>query len=444
MTNVIFENLFYLGTLPLVTAIVHYFFNSCLGCHTKNKLHIFILYFIFCLTSGWLYLTPYFGKLDSLLNLFMLMIISNFYKGSFRWKVGAVMFISAVIILSDMMIQSFLMIIFPNYTTDIYIISLFLSKLVMIILTHIAVQLFTSYGEGYLPNWYWVFLIFCPFISFSGLYVLTRYMINIDFIWLYPTMSIGLLFINFFVFILCDYILRLQTMKTQTVLLEKQINYYTNQYLLAESCQKKMLKFRHDIKNVLIGLQAKLKAGEISGSKQIVDTLIDDFNSSKGIAHSGNLIVDSIINYKYQEANSSKITFNLDLRLPADIILDPTFISVILGNALDNAIEACQQIISEKKYIKIKMHYQNENLFIYIENPYTGYIRKNLSGKILSSKSDYQSHGIGLKSICDMIEKLGGLLNIDFKDSVFKIEAVLFNIKRERNKQNISSLTIDC
>lgn len=205
--------------------------------------------------------------------------------------------------------------------------------------------------------------------------------------------------LNFFVFILCDYILRLQTMQTQTVLLEQQINYYAHQYLLAESAQKKTLQFRHDIKNVLIGLQAKLKTGEISGSQQILDTLIDDFNSSKGIAHSGNLIVDSIINYKQQAVDSFNIPFNLDLRLPADIILDSTAISVILGNALDNAIEACQQINNGKQYINIQMHYQNESLFIRLENPYTGSIRTNISGKILSTKSDNKLHGIGLKSI---------------------------------------------
>lgn len=431
MNNVIIEELFYLGTFPFIAAIVHHFLCNCLGCRLQKKSHILLICFLYCLLSGGLYLSPFSGYIKLLLNFVLLMLLSCFYKNSLRWRASAIVFILAIIFLSDVIVQSFLMAFFPSYTTEIYIVGLFLSKFVMLILTHVAVQLFTSYGEGSLSGWYWSFLLLCPLISFMGLYGLSRHFHLIELPWLYPTLSIGLLFINFFVFILCDHILKLQAMQTQTILLEQQINYYTNQYLLAESAQKETLRFRHDLKNVLIGLQAKLETGEVSGSKQILNTLIDDFSSSKGIAHSGNLIIDSIINYKHQVASSVNIPFQLDLRFPAEIVLDPTAISVILGNALDNAIEACQRIHSGKRYIKIQMHYQHESLFIHIENTYAGSIRTNISGKICSTKSNYKSHGIGLKSIHDMVEKMQGLLDISFDHNIFQLEIVLFNIKRK-------------
>lgn len=436
------EDLFYLGTFPFIATIVHHFFSNCLGCRLQKKSLILLIYFLYCLMSGGLYLSSFSGNIMGLLNIFLVLLLSFFYKSSLRWRIGAVMFIIAIIFLSDVMVQSLLMVIFPGYTTAIYILSLFISKFIMLTLAHVALRLFTSYGQGSLSGWYWCFLLFCPLMSFLGLYGLSRNYYIMQSPWLYSTLSIGLLSITFLVFILCDHVLRLQAIQRHAVLLKQQINYYTHQYLLAESAYKDTLRFRHDMKNILIGLKAKLKIGDVSGGQEILNTLIDDFNSSKGIAHSGNSIVDSLINYKQQTADLFKIVFHLDLRLPADIILDSTTISVILGNALDNAIEACQQVNNGNRYIKIQMHYQHESLFIHLENPYTGTIRTNPFGMICSTKSGYKAHGIGLKSINDMVEKLHGLLDIAYNNGIFQVDIVLFNVKRENEDGSFEKTNI--
>lgn len=436
MNELVLENLFYIGTFPFLAAIVHYFFSHCLGCRLKTKLSILLLYSLYCLLSIGLYLSPFTGIVQPLLNLFLLFLLSYFYECSLKWRLGATAFLVAIVILSDALVQLFLMALLSSNSLAIYIVSLFLSKLIMLILAYAAVQFITAYGDGSLSKWYWSFLFVCPILSLwgaHGLFRLTRNFPSFEssWLWIYTIILIGLIFINFFVFILCDYVLRLQAMQTQTLLLEKQISYYTHQYTLAESVQKETLQFRHDLKNILIGLQAKLKARKVTESKQMLHTLIGDFSSSKGIAHSGNLIVDSIINYKQQRAHSFLIPFSIDLRLPPDIILDSTSISVILGNALDNAIEACRRIEDGEKYIKIQMHYQNESLFIRIENPYNGMILTDITGKIRSSKkTDSKSHGIGLNSIRTMIEKHHGHLDISYDENIFQMEIILFNIKR--------------
>ncbi|QUH28451.1 sensor histidine kinase [Vallitalea guaymasensis] len=438
MNNYMIENLAYIGTFPFIAAMAYYFFSNCFGCGINKKSYIVIVHFLYCLFSWVIFIFLSSSIINPLLNILLFILLSLFYKGNFKYKICAVFFFIAIIFLSDVMVQSLLLTTFYNYQTEMYILSLFLSKFMMFILIHIALQLISSYSvnaEGGLSRWNWSFLILCPILSVVGIYGLYNnyYIRSVKLSWLFPTLSIGLLFINFFVFVLFDRILKIKLMNVKTTVLEQQIDYYTHQYLLAEAAQKDTLRFRHDIKNVLISLQSQLRTGELSGSQQIVNELISDFNTTKGIANSGNLIVDSIINYKEKAVNALDITFHVDLRLPDDILLDSIAISVILGNALDNAIEACQKIYEDERYIKIKMHYQNEGLFINIENPYKGSIRQDITGNIYSSKLDYRSHGIGLNSIRTMVKKYNGLFNSTYINNIFRIEIVLFNVKRKNN-----------
>lgn len=428
MSGILIEDLFYLATLPIIAAIIHNFYSCCLGCRMKKPVGILPVYFAYCTISGALYLSPVPGEFKLLLNLALILCLTCFYNKNLKWKTGAALFIVAIMMLSDAVTQYFLYSLFPADPEASYVISLFLSKIVMLILEYMAVQLFTTYGDGTLSKWYWVFMLACPVISFWGIYRLNKHPVIEDMQLLYPAIAVGLIFINFFVFLLCDHILRYQAASAQAVNLRKQVSYFTSQYVLAEASQRDTMKIRHDIKNVLIGLQAKMETGEAAESRKILDSLFGSLKASQCVAHSGNFVVDSILNYKQRAAAMLDIPFRLDLRFPADLRLDAAVISVVLGNTLDNAIEACGKVSREPRYIKVQMHYQNESLFIRIENPYAGKIHTGIDGRIQSTKSDRKMHGIGLKSVRDTVDKAHGLLDIAFADGVFQVEVVLFNI----------------
>lgn len=349
------------------------------------------------------------------------------------WRISATFFVIAIILLSDVIAQSILNIFLGGDASSLYIMSLFLSKIIMLMLVYAAERICSSYGEGVLSWGYWAFLILCPFLSLISIYGLSCYLKLREMNEIYLSFSIGLVFINYFVFMICDHVLYNQSIEKQTRLLQQQISYYENQYQLAETAQKDTLRFRHDFKNILIGVQAELEAGKVAKGQDTIKMLLDNFNFSKGIVNSGNLSLDSILNYKQQRAAQENIPFYFDLRLPADIILDSTVISVIMGNILDNAIEACKRLKDRTPYVKIQIHYQNESLFIHIENPYSGSIRTDFTGRIHSVKTDHKKHGIGLESVQDMVEKNYGLMNISYKEGIFLTEIALFKIQ----KQNI-------
>ncbi|QOR34932.1 sensor histidine kinase [Clostridium sp. 'deep sea'] len=427
MYNIFVEDIFYVSTYPIIASLIHYFFTNCLGCRLKSKFRIFMVYSIYCLINSVIYFSDYLSNYYSFVNLLLVVALLHFYKGSYKNKLSATVFIIAIALLSDVLVKSLLVAIWNNLDSTNYIISLFVSKFVMLILTHVAVQLCTSYKANVdnLTKWYWLFLVLWPILSFISILTFHKLYPIGNFPWLYPLLTLLLLFTNFFIFILCDKVLRIKLVENQKFLLEKQINYYKNQYHLALSSQRESQRFRHDFKNILVGLYAKITTGELNSSKEMLNNMLSEFNSSKINCNSGNIVIDSIINYKQSIANNIKM--NIDVRVPTSINFNALDISVILGNILDNAIEACKYNDLKNKFINIKIHYLNESLFIYIKNPYSSKIKTNFRGEILSSKLGYNATGLGLKSVKDTINKLNGIFNIDYKNKYFSIEVILFN-----------------
>ena len=96
----------------------------------------------------------------------------------------------------------------------------------------------------------------------------------------------------------------------------------------------------------------------------------------------------------------------------------------MLGNLLDNAIEATEKLESEKD-IFVSLVYQKEKLLIKIRNPYAGVLKKDRAGNYKSEKKDRENHGIGLKSVRKVVEKYEGVMEIHTEDQVFEMCVIL-------------------
>lgn len=422
MDNVFLEELFYLLTLPLLPFIIHYFYNHFFQIRFENKIYIGLLYSVYLACTVALHYSPLPGNIMLILNAALIIFLSFFYYGNYKWRICAALFIFALILLTDSAMFSI--------STTGYIVNLFLSKFLMFMLVLISVRITNAFGEGNLSAWYWILLFICPFISILGVAQLSSNLSLRSYPILFPTVFSGLLIINFLIFILCDRVLCIQAAQSKNQLLEQQNAYYVNQYLVTKDLQEESLRFRHDYKNILLGLRAKVESERKESSIDELDHLIGNIESSRGVCNTENMIIDSIINYKQQVAEKYQIPFSFNLNIPPNLELDTTVTSVILGNVLDNAIEACTEKKNVECYIKMDMQYLNESLFVRIQNPFVNNIRTNFKGEIISTKSDKQVHGIGLKSVKKIVDDCNGLLDISYENSVFQIDIVLFGIRR--------------
>lgn len=94
----------------------------------------------------------------------------------------------------------------------------------------------------------------------------------------------------------------------------------------------------------------------------------------------------------------------------------------LFGNALDNAIECEKKLGKEKRFISLKLAGKDDMISLRIENYCLTIDMKD--GLPVTSKSDKEFHGFGLKSISYIVKKYGGIMKIEFKDNVFALNII--------------------
>lgn len=193
-----------------------------------------------------------------------------------------------------------------------------------------------------------------------------------------------------------------------------------------------MMEFRnarHDIKQHFIVLIEMLDNNQNELATDYLTKLIRMAPLSNiGISRTDNIVVDSLVNAKYIIALKEKIKFTADIHIPMQLPFYSADLSILLGNILDNAIEASLQIAKEERYIKFFMKYETNTLIITVINAFNGELVKNRNGKIISSKIESGYHGIGLESVRKVATKYHGSVVIEAKQETFIIKVILCNL----------------
>ncbi len=114
----------------------------------------------------------------------------------------------------------------------------------------------------------------------------------------------------------------------------------------------------------------------------------------------------------------ARLSNHLDLTL--SIPLKPTDLSILIGNALDNAIESVEKISDpDKRLIHVSVNRQKGFLRIRVENCYEGDIR--FVAGLPSTRKDARYHGYGMKSIRSVVEKYNGSMTVKAEDGWFEL-----------------------
>ena len=160
-------------------------------------------------------------------------------------------------------------------------------------------------------------------------------------------------------------------------------------------------------------------------AKKEISALIDETNMMDYVSYTAHHGIDSILNYEVTKAKLRNIEINVKTTVYKDINIDSKFLCVVLGNAIDNAIEANEN--AANKYIDITILLENNSLYISVKNPYIGTISPKELKESYTSKQDHSHHGFGLKSIRDIANKLGGTVKINTDNHIFTLEILIFD-----------------
>lgn len=237
--------------------------------------------------------------------------------------------------------------------------------------------------------------------------------------------SVILLFlINFATFQLYDAITAALSEKINSILAMEQNRYYYNQFELMKASLDTTRAIKHDLKNHMLSISSLVNKGEKEETLNYIAEIMSSFNAGQNYASSGNIIIDSIINFKLQEAEQKEIVPELDLNIPEKIDIPSFDMTIILGNLLDNAINAASGAIGEKN-INIVIKYDKGRLFLRIDNPYEGEIYED-KGRLLTTKTEKDNHGIGLNSVRKTVQKYSGILNIEYNHNIFSVTVLMY------------------
>lgn len=182
---------------------------------------------------------------------------------------------------------------------------------------------------------------------------------------------------------------------------------------------------KHNLLNEFIVLKELIAGGKYKDAVKYIDEAIDSSHSAEHISSTGNSTVDAIINFKYSVARAYGIEFYLKIFIPEEIPVEQKDMGVVLGNALDNAIEAVKNCKSKEKKIEIALGIKKEAWILVMKNPYEKEIRTSRTGELVSNKPDQKKHGYGMKSIKKISEKYHGEVIVDMDGGLFSLTVIL-------------------
>ena len=163
----------------------------------------------------------------------------------------------------------------------------------------------------------------------------------------------------------------------------------------------------HDISKYLRASQVDKSDATLMEAQQMLDSISQ-------LVDVNNRVVSVILNEYFQTAKNADIAIALDVLIPAELFVTAADLYVLLGNTLDNAIEACSELPREQRCISIKLKKHNSMLYYEISNPYD---EKHL----YRARGNY--HGFGLKNVAKCVEKYHGKLDVRTSDGVFCVVA---------------------
>ena len=208
----------------------------------------------------------------------------------------------------------------------------------------------------------------------------------------------------------------LEKQRLKQLFLEQQIEGQRIYYQNLGASGEEVRKMRHDLKNTFAALSGYLNKGDIETARQFVEEKTENLGK---LTHStGHPALDAVMNVKRTKAFENHIQFEAKIALSQELLMDEMDLCIILGNALDNALEACEKMPRGQRQIILNLHKSGEMLFIEIKNTFKEEPVSGLEG-LVTTKRDKKNHGFGLKTMEQLTKKYDGFISYETKESWF-------------------------
>ena len=232
-----------------------------------------------------------------------------------------------------------------------------------------------------------------------------------------------MLMINISVFYLYNILIENYINLRDNDLYKQQTYAYQNQLEVIMESGNRVRALRHDMKNHILALQALVQRKEAEEMNRYLESMKDFMTNPEEYVKTGSDSVDSLLNYKIQKAHEVLNVVETKISIPEQLRLRSFDLNVLLGNLLDNAIDASMQ--TEEKKLNITIKLDKGVLFLYICNSCQR-IADGRSGFLETTKEDKTNHGIGLKNVRQIVEKYHGDLAFQYENNFMETDVMMY------------------
>lgn len=228
--------------------------------------------------------------------------------------------------------------------------------------------------------------------------------------------TIGMLLINIVICSYTEIVKRTYELQKRELCMEEQLKHQEKYYQDVIVHQEESRSLWHDMKKYMLAMETLVSENHQTEAARQLTSLKKTLENLDHMIHTGNPIVDGILNYGMEKAQNADIPIDFDLWLDPDLKVSPLDFYIILGNTMDNAIEACCAIPdTESPSITCTLRQKNHILFYEISNPIPSTPLKK-AGNI---------HGYGLENVKECVHRNDGFFSINTENQTFRVTITL-------------------
>lgn len=231
------------------------------------------------------------------------------------------------------------------------------------------------------------------------------------------------LIINISVFYLYNVLLENYLHLRDYDIYKQQTYAYENQLEVIMESQNRIRALRHDMKNHILALQVLVQKKEMEEADHYLDSMQNFMKNPQEYVVTGNDTIDSLLNYKVQKAKDALNLVETKISIPEKLNLHSFDLNVVLGNLLDNAIDA--SMLTEEKKLKIVMKLDKGVLLLNICNSCSE-ITEGKRRMLETTKADKVHHGIGLKNVRRIVEKYHGDMEFSCENGIMETDIMMY------------------
>lgn len=237
---------------------------------------------------------------------------------------------------------------------------------------------------------------------------------------LQPKNAFFLLFVELGAFLIYYIVTKLLNEFDRNIRLEKQNHMLLLANLQYENLKEKIAETRHarhDLRHHVAVMTGYLSNGELEKLREYLIGYGRSMPEDSSDIFCNNYAVNLLLTYFAQQAKENGIDFAVHADIPSESGISESDLSALIGNLLENALDACCAQKRGDKRIVFRGRSENGSLLITVDNTYDGEIRQDRDGAFLSAK--HNKPAVGLESVSHIAARCGGVFRANWHDGIF-------------------------